>query len=161
MRLIKRLLLAVALIGVVVVIWAVVAVSADTPVTYDDIAEHFSYGSIGAEPGGSLLQPIGGVLPPLRGVDRDAVDLPREAAARRLCRARLHHGARSRSADRRFAPSSHRHRSYRAELRDLPYRHGARFTDRGAAHRASACRRTISICRTSYSSSSTARSTTA
>src|SRR5262245_26463757 len=64
MTLLKRLFIVVALIAVVVVIWAVVSVNADTPVTYDDIAEHFKYGSIGAEPGGSLLQPIGGVLPP-------------------------------------------------------------------------------------------------
>ena len=38
--------------------------SADRPTTYDDIQEHFKYGSIGSEPGGSLLSPVGGVLPP-------------------------------------------------------------------------------------------------
>src|SRR5262245_9019543 len=64
MRFIRRLSIAVVLIALVVVTWAVVAVRADRPVTYDDIAEHFKYGSIGAEPGGSLLQPVGGVLPP-------------------------------------------------------------------------------------------------
>ena len=37
---------------------------ADRAVTYDDIHEHFKYGSIGSEPGGSLLTPVGGVLPP-------------------------------------------------------------------------------------------------
>jgi hypothetical protein len=36
----------------------------DVPVSYQSDAEHFKYGSIGAEPGGSLLQPVGGVLPP-------------------------------------------------------------------------------------------------
>src|SRR5262245_65817639 len=36
----------------------------DRPVTYNDVAEHFKYGSIGSEPGGSVLQPIGGLLPP-------------------------------------------------------------------------------------------------
>jgi len=44
--------------------WLAVAVMADRPVTYDEIAEHFKYGSIGSEPGVSLLQPVGGVLPP-------------------------------------------------------------------------------------------------
>jgi mono/diheme cytochrome c family protein len=33
-------------------------------VTYESIEDHFKYGSIGSEPGGSLLNPIGGVLPP-------------------------------------------------------------------------------------------------
>ena len=37
---------------------------ADRPITYADIEEHFKYGSIGSEPGGSLLSPVGGVLPP-------------------------------------------------------------------------------------------------
>ena len=47
-----------------VVVWAVVSLRADRPTTYQDIAEHFKYGSIGSEPGGSILRPIGGVLPP-------------------------------------------------------------------------------------------------
>jgi len=64
MTLIRRLFIVIGVIALVVAVWAVVAVSADRPVTYDDISEHFKYGSIGAEPGGSLLQPIGGVLPP-------------------------------------------------------------------------------------------------
>ena len=42
----------------------VASVRSDSPVTYSEITEHFKYGSIGSEPGGSLLQPIGGVLPP-------------------------------------------------------------------------------------------------
>ena len=36
----------------------------DRPATYDDIQEHFKYGSIGSEPGVSLLSPVGGALPP-------------------------------------------------------------------------------------------------
>jgi hypothetical protein len=50
--------------GLVVIVWAIVALTTDRPVVQDDIAEHFKYGSIGSEPGGSLLAPVGGVLPP-------------------------------------------------------------------------------------------------
>ncbi|MEQ1909752.1 MAG: cytochrome c [Vicinamibacterales bacterium] len=53
----------VALLGVLAV-WVFVSLRSDRPVTYDGIEEHFKYGSIGSEPGGSLLSPIGGVLPP-------------------------------------------------------------------------------------------------
>ena len=49
---------------VVVGFWAVSALRTDRPVEYSDITEHFKYGSIGSEPGGSLLAPVGGVLPP-------------------------------------------------------------------------------------------------
>ena len=35
-----------------------------TPPQYSDIQEHFKYGSIGSEPGGSIFNPVGGVLPP-------------------------------------------------------------------------------------------------
>ena len=45
-------------------LWAVVSVSVDRPVAYDAITEQFKYGSIGSEPGVSLLRPVGGVLPP-------------------------------------------------------------------------------------------------
>ena len=31
---------------------------------YSDIHEHFKYGSIGSEPGGTIFTPVGGVLPP-------------------------------------------------------------------------------------------------
>ena len=48
----------------IVAIWALVSIGTDRPTTYDDIQEHFKYGSIGSEPGGSLLAPIGGALPP-------------------------------------------------------------------------------------------------
>jgi mono/diheme cytochrome c family protein len=36
----------------------------DRPVTYESIEEHFKYGSIGSEPGGSVAEPVGGMLPP-------------------------------------------------------------------------------------------------
>ncbi len=45
-------------------LWVFVSVTADRPVTFDDISEHFKYGSIGSEPGGSPLSPVGGALPP-------------------------------------------------------------------------------------------------
>ncbi|HEY3161483.1 MAG TPA: hypothetical protein VGJ78_21100, partial [Vicinamibacterales bacterium] len=56
--------LAVVTLGVLVGIWIVVSITTDRPVTYESIEEHFKYGSIGSEPGGSLLAPVGGVLPP-------------------------------------------------------------------------------------------------
>ena len=62
---IKDLILAIVLIVVGVVFFRIVGtLSSNQPVVYEDIAEHFKYGSIGSEPGGSLLQPIGGALPP-------------------------------------------------------------------------------------------------
>jgi mono/diheme cytochrome c family protein len=45
-------------------LWAVVSVSIDRPVAYEAITDQFKYGSIGSEPGVSLLRPVGGVLPP-------------------------------------------------------------------------------------------------
>ena len=45
-------------------LWAAVSVSTDRPIAYDDITDHFKYGSIGSEPGGSLLRLVGGALPP-------------------------------------------------------------------------------------------------
>src|SRR3954469_24098982 len=63
-----RVFKAAVVVGFVVLVaagvWAVSAVRADQPVVYPDITEHFKYGSIGSEPGGSLLAPVGGVLPP-------------------------------------------------------------------------------------------------
>jgi hypothetical protein len=64
MRLIRLLIVAIVLVGIVVAVWALITVRADRPVTYSEITEHFKYGSIGSEPGVSLLQPVGGVLPP-------------------------------------------------------------------------------------------------
>jgi mono/diheme cytochrome c family protein len=45
-------------------LWVVATLRADRPVLYDQITDHFKYGSIGSEPGVSLLRPVGGVLPP-------------------------------------------------------------------------------------------------
>ena len=45
-------------------IWLVRTINSDEPVEYADIVEHFKYGSIGSEPGGSLITPVGGALPP-------------------------------------------------------------------------------------------------
>ena len=63
-RFIRLLGLSALAIAAIAVIWVVVSINTDRPVTYENIEEHFKYGSIGSEPGGSLLSPIGGVLPP-------------------------------------------------------------------------------------------------
>ena len=66
-RLLRLFLAGMALATFTAVIlgtWALASVRADTPETYDDIAAHYKYGSIGSEPGVSLLNPVGGVLPP-------------------------------------------------------------------------------------------------
>jgi hypothetical protein len=60
--LIIPLLVLVALI--VCIVWLIWRFSIDRPMSYDDIREHFKYGSIGAEPGGSLLNAVGGLVPP-------------------------------------------------------------------------------------------------
>jgi hypothetical protein len=64
MKLIRRVFIALVVIVILIAAWVLIVVRVDRPVTYDQITEHFKYGSIGSEPGGSLLQPIGGVLPP-------------------------------------------------------------------------------------------------
>ena len=56
--------LAVVILGVIVGIWALVSMTTDRPVTFESIDEHFKYGSIGSEPGGSLFATVGGALPP-------------------------------------------------------------------------------------------------
>ena len=62
---IKDLILAIVLIAAGVVFFRIAGtLASNQPVVYADIVEHFKYGSIGSEPGGSLLQPIGGALPP-------------------------------------------------------------------------------------------------
>ena len=61
---VKRLAMAAGAVAVLVLLWVVFAINRDSPVDYADIQEHFKYGSIGSEPGGSLLSPVGGVLPP-------------------------------------------------------------------------------------------------
>ena len=62
--LVRRLLLAALVVAGIVAAWALVSVRMDRPQTYEAIEEHFKYGSIGSEPGASLLAPVGGVLPP-------------------------------------------------------------------------------------------------
>ena len=63
-RLLKRLVVAAVFVVAIVLVWAIVSVRADRPLTYASAEDHFKYGSIGSEPGVSLLSPVGGVLPP-------------------------------------------------------------------------------------------------
>jgi len=65
MRLVARWAIGIGAALVVLAMWVVLSLTTDRPVTYGDIGEHFKYGSIGSEPGVSLLRPVGGVLPPL------------------------------------------------------------------------------------------------
>jgi hypothetical protein len=46
------------------VLWLCWRFGSDRPVVYSGRVEHFKYGSIGSEPGGSLLNSMGGLLPP-------------------------------------------------------------------------------------------------
>jgi hypothetical protein len=62
--LLRALLIVVLVFGATVGIWVVASLDTDDPMTYDNIEEHFKYGSIGSEPGVSLLSPVGGALPP-------------------------------------------------------------------------------------------------
>jgi hypothetical protein len=57
-------LLVAVVLGAALGVWVMVALGVDRPMAYDDIQEHFKYGSIGSEPGVSLLSPVGGALPP-------------------------------------------------------------------------------------------------
>ncbi len=62
---VRRIALLVFLaILVLIVIWFVYRFTTDRPVTYSSAEEHFKYGSIGSEVGGSLFDAVGGVLPP-------------------------------------------------------------------------------------------------
>jgi hypothetical protein len=64
-RLRRRFLCGIILLIVVVAaLFIVRRVTADKPKTYRSDAEHFLYGSIGSEPGGNPLAPVGGMLPP-------------------------------------------------------------------------------------------------
>jgi hypothetical protein len=62
--LVRRLVVAALVVAGIIAAWALVSVRMDRPQTYEAIEEHFKYGSIGSEPGVSLLAPVGGVLPP-------------------------------------------------------------------------------------------------
>lgn len=57
-------LLVIVLITLIVVLALLRYFLADRTIAYDDIREHYKYGSIGSEPGGSVFTPVGGVLPP-------------------------------------------------------------------------------------------------
>jgi len=62
----RRLLLWIVIIVLLLIgLAALRRFTADRPVVYQSAAEHFLYGSIGSEPGGSLLHPVGGMLPPM------------------------------------------------------------------------------------------------
>jgi hypothetical protein len=63
-RALRRISVAVTAVVVGVALWVGLTLATDRPVVYDDILEHFKYGSIGSEPGVSLLRPVGGALPP-------------------------------------------------------------------------------------------------
>jgi hypothetical protein len=60
-----RVAIVIAAVFFVIVLWGAVSIGTDRPTTYESITDHFKYGSIGSEPGVSLLRPVGGVLPPL------------------------------------------------------------------------------------------------
>ncbi|HEX5110776.1 MAG TPA: hypothetical protein VFV95_20135 [Vicinamibacterales bacterium] len=63
-RILRWSLLSLGLAAGLLVLWFLAAIFADQAVEYDDVVEHFKHGSIGSEPGESLLRPVGGVLPP-------------------------------------------------------------------------------------------------
>ena len=57
------LLVALGLIAAALAVGVYYFVS-DRTAYYGDIGEHFKYGSIGSEPGGTVFTQVGGVLPP-------------------------------------------------------------------------------------------------
>jgi hypothetical protein len=57
------ILIVLGLIGLIA-IYLIWYFTSDRTEEHADILEHFKYGSIGSEPGGSVLTPVGGVLPP-------------------------------------------------------------------------------------------------
>src|SRR5262245_271690 len=60
-----RVAIGIAAVVLVMGLWVAISIGTDRPTTYESITDHFKYGSIGSEPGVSLLRPVGGVLPPL------------------------------------------------------------------------------------------------
>src|SRR5262245_38985603 len=61
----RRIAWAVAIaVGLVVVALLAWRFAADRPTDYAQVEDHFKYGSIGSEPGGSVLSAVGGLLPP-------------------------------------------------------------------------------------------------
>ena len=59
-----RWILTIVLIILVILLYVWWNVTRDNPVTYSDIVEHYKYGSVGAEPGGTIFTTVGGMLPP-------------------------------------------------------------------------------------------------
>ena len=57
-------LLVLISVAVIAALYLLYYFLADRTVAYDDIREHYKYGSIGSETGGSIFTPVGGVLPP-------------------------------------------------------------------------------------------------
>ena len=58
---------AIVLVIILLLLWGARVVRrflVDRPVSYSKIEDHFKYGSIGSEPGGSLFYAVGGLLPP-------------------------------------------------------------------------------------------------
>ena len=64
LRLRRTILLVALAFALLVVVWFAWRFLRDRPVAYALPEEHFKYGSIGSEPGGTLMETIGGVLPP-------------------------------------------------------------------------------------------------
>ena len=62
----RKLLLLIAAVLLVLAALAAWKFLTDKPVVYESALDHYKYGSIGSEPGGSLLQTVGGLLPPYR-----------------------------------------------------------------------------------------------
>jgi hypothetical protein len=52
------------MVGLLLVVYFTVRFNRDRPVDYQAEVDHFKYGSIGSEPGGSLSSAVGGLLPP-------------------------------------------------------------------------------------------------
>jgi hypothetical protein len=63
-RVLRWSLWALLLAAVLGGLWFLASIRADRPVVHEDVVDHFKYGSIGSEPGVSLLRPVGGALPP-------------------------------------------------------------------------------------------------
>jgi hypothetical protein len=60
----KVLWIVIAIVVVVVILWLVRRFTADRPEDYASDVDQFKWGSIGSEPGGSLRDAVGGLLPP-------------------------------------------------------------------------------------------------
>jgi mono/diheme cytochrome c family protein len=60
----RILVLTLVIIVVIVALVLLRYFMTDRTVAYGDIREHFKYGSIGSETGGTVFTPVGGVLPP-------------------------------------------------------------------------------------------------